>query len=239
MCKKFTLIELLVVIAIIAILASMLLPALARARDTAKKINCTSNLKQMSVASLSYQGDFDSYVAPLNMGNKNNYYWDYQYGKLYMGYRVSSSSYPNGAWPAFRCPVDTTFLSGSDNSRRLSYGLIMQYVGVELNGSYLAAALKTSRLTRPSTMYMIAETDYLGILNSSNQSIFIQSHIGASGSNCSVGFSNSSQIGPNHLNSANILYLDGHVKNSSSWKGRASSLGYMETGTNNTINFTE
>ena len=104
MMKKvlmFTLIELLVVIAIIAILASMLLPALSKAREKAETINCISNTKQMALAMRMYSDDFKGMLP----------YRDYNFGS-------ATVTEPNGSthtgymlWPTLIYPYINNYSS--------------------------------------------------------------------------------------------------------------------------------
>ena len=75
--KGFTLIELLVVIAIIAILAAILFPVFAQAREKARGISCESNMKQLGLAVAQYVGDYDeAYPPAADASNGGNCYQD-------------------------------------------------------------------------------------------------------------------------------------------------------------------
>jgi prepilin-type N-terminal cleavage/methylation domain-containing protein len=96
--KGFTLIELLVVIAIIAILAAILFPVFAQARDKARQTTCTSNTKQSALAFMMYINDYDE-TFPLGFGFFNNrWYWEYYHDVPY-NWRYPN---PGPAWTVFQ-----------------------------------------------------------------------------------------------------------------------------------------
>jgi prepilin-type N-terminal cleavage/methylation domain-containing protein/prepilin-type processing-associated H-X9-DG protein len=120
--RGFTLIELLVVIAIIAILAAILFPVFARAREKARQTSCLSNLKQLGTAAMAYAQDFDEvlmrnnnvvgfYTLPNGSpSTSSNCLWMYQLYPYVANHQV------------YNCPSSSTRLSPSAYDGGLGYG---------------------------------------------------------------------------------------------------------------------
>lgn len=97
--RGFTLIELLVVIAIIAILAAILFPVFAKAREKAKQAHCTSNIKQIALATIQYCGDYDGYGPTLTQPGGAWNMWSEKLGPYGAPWRSENGS----VLPLWKC----------------------------------------------------------------------------------------------------------------------------------------
>lgn len=209
----FTLIELLVVIAIIAILASILFPVFARARENARRTSCLSNLRQLGLAAMQYTQDYDEmlpvsfykmdppYVYPDGVTWNTGYlYWP----QLFYPYAKSVNVY--------YCPSAPS----QSNPRRLNYGanelVIINDTTPPIN------PLKVAAIVTPATTYMFMDASDIRIGNSvakTPSKPYYLPGMGDAGGDCSSitnSPDNADCQSGRHFGGVNMAFADGHVK---------------------------
>jgi len=183
--RGFTLIELLVVIAIIAILAAILFPVFAKAREKARQSSCLSNMKQLGLAMLQYAQDFDeafTMYAPTTYA----YNWDHTLAPYTKNTQV------------FQCP--------SANMYSVGYGVSYPHI------SWVGGARAMAQITRPAQVMMLLETE--GETAAGVKSTLKLGYCPLNYAFGSIAWAvqNGIPTGGRHNEGINVSYCDGHTK---------------------------
>lgn len=199
--KAFTLVELLVVISIISILAGLLLPALQNAYNSARKLSCVSQEKQMCMGNAMYISDFDDWTLTT-----------YRYNRFW--FQVLAKDYGMGE-ALFHCPAEPNY---AYDSKKINYGLNILTFGETPGGAKKLEPQKASkiqRFNRSTRLIVFIDTppvysDLHSIRNSSGNASYWEATAHIAGIN-----STSSDWYPSyarHDGDMGVALFDGHVE---------------------------
>ncbi|HEY3332199.1 MAG TPA: DUF1559 domain-containing protein [Capsulimonadaceae bacterium] len=225
--RGFTLIELLVVIAIISILAAILFPVFATAREKARATTCASNLKQLAIAFTGYIQDYDevypiagSYQSPTGV----NPTWDSEIQPYLGTAKMKSGANFQPDALVYACPDDTPVNAASAGAgqKRATYAMPEPHTSCA-NANFYGLAQATApgwpanswsagrnmrEIVVPATTLELVEVPNINLFGQGPVAYSIQN----SGTACNMYAMQDYQSTPMHSEGYNWLFCDGHVK---------------------------
>ena len=202
-CNSFTLIELLVVIAIIAILASMLLPALNQARERGKAANCISNLKGCGQAAMLYANDNKEYLPLMILRTPPSWsHYSWADHMIYYGYlQKGSSAMICPSWEGSNPKSDTAINEcygaiGDVNCYLKTHSAFVSEKGTGISGN--ARCLNLRRVKKATSTFYLADT-----LDTATQRQISMFGLGNSGTQ---------HAHARHQDRIHSVFLDGHAE---------------------------